>query len=335
MNLLFTRTQKRASVLSLIPLRIGGTVTFMLRAELELSQEELALARKYSFTKATLIASDTHEDLGKAYRPAIFVGFLAAIAIILFAPVLNVFSGLIGANLGGTLLSFLVAPVAGLVVMMVFTVIYFFSLRTHVSVDQLAHGGRLFHCHSVVELDDREAELLDICKRFYLTLEKAKNWGGREINPLPDGEPYYLHNPDGDEHRATLDRAMHQAGQKVAKLAEPFRATSTHQHTSEPPKTFFDKVSDVLFDPKPPIRTHPTEQQSTANTTRQPAQPNPPTPTASVSPPRPAPPNHQPPSTQPGQQSQPSSGTAPSRPSTLHPSHPLAPKPPDEGNPGF
>jgi len=329
-NLLFTRTQKRASLLTLIPLRIGGTVTFMLRAELELSQEELALARKYSFTKATLLRSKDDDDLGRAYRPAIFLSILLAIVMAFAAP-----TSAFGRGFEAILLKAVTIPSFALICFVVLTAVYFLALRTYVSVDQLTQGGRLFYCQSVVELDEREAEILDICKRFYLTLEKAKNWGGREINPLPDGEPYYLHNPDGDEHRATLDRAMHQAGQKVAKLAEPFRATSTHQHTSEPPKTFFDKVSDILFDPKAPIRTHPTEQQSTANPTRQPAQPNPPTPTASGSPPRPAPPNHQPPSTQPGQQSQPSSGTAPSRPSTLHPSHPLAPKPPDEGNQGF
>ncbi len=161
MNLLFSRSQSRASFLSLIPLRIGGTVTFRLKAELELSDEELALARKYSFTKATLIHSDASEDLARAYRPAIFLAIIIALVSAFMIP---------GRGMEGILLKVAAVPAIGFISFIVLTVLYFFSLRKLITVDQLMNGGRMFYCHSVVVLDEREADLLDICKRFYLTL---------------------------------------------------------------------------------------------------------------------------------------------------------------------
>jgi len=225
MNLLFTRTQMNASALSIIPLRIGGTVTFRLKTELELSQEERILARKYSLTRATLLRSKDDDDLGRAYRPALFLAVMITLAFAMLVPS-GLFAGsgggMFGPGSGGILIKTALVPIVWLGSFVVLTCLYYFSLRTHVSVDQLTDGGRMFYCHSVVELDEQEAELLDICRRFYLTLEKAKNWGGREINPLPDGEPFYLNDPKGSHRKVALDRAMEQAGQVTRKLLTPF-----------------------------------------------------------------------------------------------------------------
>lgn len=186
-------------------------------AELELTAEELALTSKYSFTKATLIASDASQDLANAYRPAVILSIIAALSVALFIPTV-----VFGDDIKGMIFKTAMVPAVGLVCFILLTGLYFFELRKHVTVDQLTIGGRVFHCHSVVELDNHEAEILDICKRFYLTLEKAKNWGGSEINPLPDGEPYYLTNPEYGAKNVGIDRAMHKAGTVTKKLMKPF-----------------------------------------------------------------------------------------------------------------
>ena len=67
MNLLLDRRQKQA-VFSLIPLRIGTGVMFMLKAVLELDQEEKELVKRYRFSGAILVRSDPVEDLKKAFK---------------------------------------------------------------------------------------------------------------------------------------------------------------------------------------------------------------------------------------------------------------------------
>ena len=324
MNLLFSRSQSRASFLSLIPLRIGGTVTFRLKAELELSDEELALARKYSFTKATLIHSDAAEDLARAYRPAIFLAIIIALVSAFMIP---------GRGMEGILLKLAAVPAIGFISFIVLTVLYFFSLRKLITVDQLMNGGRMFYCHSVVELDERETDLLDICKRFYLTLEKAKNWGGREINPLLDGEPFYLNNPDGNEHRVVVDRAMYKAGAATRKLMTPFMVNNEVSPTQPPQQSTSSSVPESSVpkprDPNVPRSSpeHPLHgllggADGTGwgdNTSADPASnppPNPPSPQGHAT--------QQPPTN-------PTRNTNSNQSST----HPLAPKPPDDGRSGF
>lgn len=250
MNLLFTRSQKRTSLFSIIPLRVGGTVTFRLKAELELTDDEWILARKYSFTKATLIRSDPTEDLANAYRPAFFVSIIFTLCLAAFLP-----SHIFGGGFNALLAKAVVIPLLGLTGFLVLVFMYFLELRKRVGVDHLTNGGRMFHCHSVVELDEREAELLDICKRFYMTLEKAKNWGGREINPLPDGEPFYLNDPLDGQNLSNVELAMQNAGKGMKNLfgkfsiyddsrsadpgvpnaARPDPATTRHHFTNQAP----------------------------------------------------------------------------------------------------
>lgn len=311
MNLLFSRSQKRVPFFSFIPLRFGGTVTFRLKAELELSEEELVLARKYSLNKATLTRSKIEEDLSNAFRPAWFLASLATIAAVVFIP-----ASRLGRGMEGIIYKAATVPAIGLICFVVLSVMYFFALRKHVTASQLMNGGRMFYCYSVVELEEHEKELLDISKRFYRTIEKAKNWGGREINPLPDGKPFYLNDPEGLHYGGGVNHTMHKAGQAAAKLAEPFRASTQNHDPSEPPKSLFQKLGDAIHDPKPSAQPRP--QQSAQEATRPQT-----TPTNPVPNPAPARPQSTPPS-QPTQQ--PSAQEAP---------HPFAPKPSDDGTKGF
>ena len=123
MNLLFSRSQMNASILSIVPLRIGGTVTFRLQAELELSDEEIALADKYSFTNATLIHSDPGEDLTNAYRPAMFISILIAIFVAFFVP-----QALFGSGTEALIRKVLAVPGLGFLSFVVLTLLYFFLL---------------------------------------------------------------------------------------------------------------------------------------------------------------------------------------------------------------
>jgi len=375
MNLLFTRSQMGASFVSLIPLRIGGTVTFKLHAELELSDEELRLVRKYSFAKATLITSDPAEDLARAFRPALFLSIMIAIGIVLFVP-----TAAFGRGFEALLFKSLTAPGLGFVSFVVLTLMYYSVLRKHVSVDQLRHGGRMFYCHSVVELDEHEAELRDICRRFYLTLEKAKNWGGREINPLPDGDPFYLENLDGDEQRVAIDRAMYQAGTVARKLMAPFTVDgrpsdpnmgSAPKDPTLPPQggggasAFSSRAPNAprssAGDPRNDLLNSARGNSGGSNTSTPPpardsSRPAPRSPLAPQSSPAPQQPSSQQPASQqppfqrpqppgtppiprapqpPGQTAAP--GTAPqSRPDTgSSKPHPFAPKPPDDPTSGF
>lgn len=211
MNLLFTRSQARSSFFSLIPLRIGGTVTFKLKAEFEFTEEEQTLLQRYSFSNASLITSNVYDDLARAFRPAWLLGLITMLltAIFLRIPVRGI---------EGKLIKVAAVPSLGILCVIAMTVIYFFSLRKTVTVSQLMNGGRTFYCHSVVELDEQEQELHDLARRLHLTLEKAKNWGGREINPIPDGEPFYLPDTEVSKTTSAFERKAHKAGSSLAKM---------------------------------------------------------------------------------------------------------------------
>lgn len=184
MNILFERSQSHSTGLSLIPLRIGGGVVFELRARLEFTVEEKQLLDKYGFSDAALTNSDTSQDLARAYKPSVLFGFVAAIlTALLFHPPQR--------GLDGLLIKIGTIPSVGIVTTLILTILYFFSLREYISVGQLLGNGRKFFCHSVVELNDKEEHLRQMARQLHATLEKAKNWGGREINPIPNGAPYY------------------------------------------------------------------------------------------------------------------------------------------------
>lgn len=215
MNLLLTRSQARSLFFSLVPLRIGGTVTFKLKSEFEFTKEEHALLRRYSFDKATLISSNIYDDLARAFKPAWLIG-LAVMIVTAF-----VIATSPGRSIPVIVLQIMTIPIFGILSVVGMTVIYFFSLRKNITVAQLMNGGRTFYCHSVVELDEQEHELKDLAHRLHLTLEKAKNWGGREINPIPDGEPIYLPDNEISQNQSKLERGMHSAGAALGKALKP------------------------------------------------------------------------------------------------------------------
>lgn len=166
MQLLLDRDQTGLSWFSLVPLRIGAGVTFTLHATLELDAEEEALLQQYNLTKVPLVVSDTMEDLKKAFRPALFVGFIIFII------------GWLGSGIPVGLLF-------GTLVTMTMTATYFSELREQIIVSELMADGRKFRCDSVVALIQKEAYLEYICSYLRQVLESAKNWHDREALPIP------------------------------------------------------------------------------------------------------------------------------------------------------
>lgn len=165
MNLLLQREQKSAALFSLIPLRIGSGVMFHLRAELELEGDEEALIAKYRFANAPLVVSDPIEDIKMAFRPALFLGFLAFVLV-------------------WFLISFWSAILLSIITTLGMTAVYFTTLREQILVGDLLHGGRTFRCDSVVELIAKEAYLENISEYLRQVLESAKHWGEREVVPI-------------------------------------------------------------------------------------------------------------------------------------------------------
>ncbi len=166
MNLLLDRDQKDASFFSLIPLRIGSGVTFILHATLELDQEEEALLQKYNLTKAVLVESDMIEDLKQSVRPALILG------VVTFAICLLIFK-------------FSVALGFGVLVTFVMTSVYYNTLREQIVVNELMAGGRKFRCDSIVALIQKEAFLESISAYLRQVVESAKHWHDREVVPIP------------------------------------------------------------------------------------------------------------------------------------------------------
>lgn len=165
MQLLLKRDQTASSIFSLLPLRIGSGVTFLLHAELELDAEEAVLIQRYNFTKATLVESDLLDDLRQSFRPASLLGFVAFLVLWL-------------------LFSFSTASFLAILVTVAMTVVYFKTLREQIVVSELMAGGRTFRCDSIVALIKKEAFLANVSAYLRQVLESAKHWGDREALPI-------------------------------------------------------------------------------------------------------------------------------------------------------
>ena len=165
MNLLLGRDQKSAAFFSLVPLRIGSGVIFHLRAELELDEEEWRLLETYKFSRAILTGSDPIDDLKKAFRPALLLGF---IVFVFLSFILSVWSAI---------------PLSMLVTL-VMTFVYFKTMREQIIVSDLLNGGRTFLCDSIVELIHKEAFLEWAGEYLRQVLESAKHWHDRGIIPI-------------------------------------------------------------------------------------------------------------------------------------------------------
>lgn len=169
MNLLLGRSQKNA-VFSLVPLRIGRGVMFMLHAELEFDQEEKELMRRYRLSSAELVRSNPIDDLIRAFRPALLLGLVVFVVC-------------------WYLFSLLSAIGYGVLVILVMTGVYFRVMREQLAVSDLMHGGKRFRCDSIVELIDKEAYLKYIAQYLRQVLESAKRWDTREIIGIEPLEP--------------------------------------------------------------------------------------------------------------------------------------------------
>ncbi|MEO1747120.1 MAG: hypothetical protein AAFR27_00620 [Pseudomonadota bacterium] len=169
MRLLLKRDQKRGGF-SLIPLRVGTGNVFALRAFIELTDEEEELLTRFGLKNAILVESDTLEDLKQAFRPALFLGFLA-FAIAFF------------------MIGFWSAFPFGIITTLIMTMVYFQSLREQLKVSDLMGTGRVFRCYSVVLLVQKEAYLKMICQYLRQILEAAKTWDDREVVDIEPLEP--------------------------------------------------------------------------------------------------------------------------------------------------
>ncbi|MEO1143279.1 MAG: hypothetical protein AAFW66_13210, partial [Pseudomonadota bacterium] len=114
-----------------------------------------------------------------------------------------------------------------------------------VTVDQMLNGGRTFYCHSVVELDDYERELKDLAHKFHITLEKAKNWGGRELNPIPEGEILYLSDQEYNQRKTLIEKAMETAGRTVRNVFNSVPKNSAEKSNMD------EQPANQRTDPKP------------------------------------------------------------------------------------
>ena len=326
MNLLLTRSQAAAPLISFLPLRIGRSVTFKLNAEFELDSEEHALMNKYGFQKASLIYSDTFEDLKRAFSPAWYLGLMA-----FFFSLFALQKVRIG-GFEGIFVKIAIPPSSALITVAIMTTIYFFALRKNVTVDQLLNGGRTFFCHSVVELDEQEQELKDLARRFHATLEKAKNWGGRELNPIPDGEILYLSDADYNSKKKTFESTMHMAGRAVGGVMNTAYRTgevigeSIVNRKSEAPAEE-KKTERFEFKPDPMKPSEPGNAGTTGGPSASTVRQNQSVSGSQGSDSSNSPQTH---STKPSQQTS-SVGSTYSSPNMSAP-HPLAPKPPDRGN---
>jgi len=238
MNLLLTRSQEKASFFSLVPLKIGGVVTFKLNAEFELDEEEHALTKKYGFTNATLIYTDFMVDLRNAFTPSWYLGLMVMILVALFYEPW-------GQGFDSVIKKVIAVPISGIATVLIMTTVYFFSLRKFVTVDQMLNGGRTFYCHSVVELDEHERELKDLAHKFHITLEKAKNWGGRELNPIPEGEILYLSDQEYNQRKSLIEKAMESAGRTVRNVLNSVPKNATEKSNMD------ERPANQRADPKP------------------------------------------------------------------------------------
>lgn len=174
MNLLLDRDQKRAAILSIVPLRIGPGVTFHLRAELELNPEEEELLGRFRFKSSALVLSDFGDDIRRAFRSALILSSFVAPAIVVVSTMLSGFS----------LAYVFLAAFVFVPMLLAMTIVYYYETRELIVVRDLLNGGRLFRCDSVVELIQKEAYLENICGYLRQVLESAKGWHDREAVPI-------------------------------------------------------------------------------------------------------------------------------------------------------
>lgn len=216
MNLLFKRDQARVPIGSLFPLRLGGSVAFLLHAELEFSEEEMELVRHYYFQDAVLVESSFSEDLSKAWASARILGMTIACALFVglwfLRTELNWSMGFqVYLAVAGLALAIIVLSLA---ITVIVTIINFFKFRKLITVSQLLHGGRTFECFTVAELIAKEQELLRLCGQLESTVQASKHWGGREVNPIPEGKAFFL-DPSPTHTDNSLVEAMYGAGRLV------------------------------------------------------------------------------------------------------------------------
>lgn len=191
MELLLKRDQKRAPLFTLVPLRIGGGVVFKLHAKLECTDEEKALMKHYFLNDAVLENSDPMLDIERAKQPAKFVACVVMLVAAFYAfsfvtsQRINSFEMFLS---GAGLL--VVIGILGLVVSLVMTAVYYFSLRRLITAGQLLNGGRTFPCHSVVELMDMEERLQSLCGKLEATVRASQHWGGRHVSTIPNTSPF-------------------------------------------------------------------------------------------------------------------------------------------------
>ncbi len=165
MRVLFSRKQTTATF-TLVPLRVGAGVMFTLWAKADLSEEEQYLVNHYRFSDAILIEGDMFEELRKAFRVSLFLGMPFWLVVMLFTSWLN-------------------ATVFTLFAVVLFTWYYYDRLRERIYVRDLING-RVFKCHSIVELVQKEAYLQFILSYLRQVLETAKHWDEQEtIEILP------------------------------------------------------------------------------------------------------------------------------------------------------
>lgn len=168
MQLLLERSQSHARF-GLVPLRVGGGVMFTLWAKAELTEEEAALVRRYSFEDALLVAADPIAVLKQSIRTSAILGVVLLLALWM-------------------LIGFLWAIYIALLGFVILTAIYYNELREHIYVRDLIHGRR-FRCFSIVALVQKEAYVTNICSYLRQVLETAKHWSGQEAVEVPQLDP--------------------------------------------------------------------------------------------------------------------------------------------------
>jgi len=196
MNLLLQRKQHAYHFFQFLPLKLGSGVTFKLKADLELTNEERELVRRYQLSDAILFDYNFWLDLKMALKSAVKFWLILLIPTLLFGRIilaalveyftplmLNIFlkTGWIP-NLR-TFESIVLLVV--LVLILGVPIIYYFALREEVRVRHLTNGGRTFRCESVVALIHKEADIEGKCSYLRQLLESAKHWDERETIPIP------------------------------------------------------------------------------------------------------------------------------------------------------
>lgn len=161
MKLLLDREQKSAAVFTLVPLKFGNSSTFMLNAEIELDAKEKRLIEKHNLHKGTLYALGFVEEIKTAFWPAFILGVLSFVII-------------------GIFWSFIGAVPLSLLVTLIMTGVYFYTMREEIIISHLLNGGRKFRCDSIVDLIHKEDHIEGVVQCLKQVLVSAENWDDRE-----------------------------------------------------------------------------------------------------------------------------------------------------------